>query len=325
MNPHEIAQLSPDDQQALDALIENQFDAAAVGADLAPRTAQLTQLLGLLEHLPEEPTGDLLTERTIQAVERARQRANVAQQIDMLSRPRGGLSLGFRLTDVAAVAAIFIVSLSLMWPMLESARATSRQIACQANLGLAGHGFATYAADHDGAMPATFFRAGDPWNEINRFDNQGNARSNSAHLLVGHRTGYMSLNALRCPENPHAPRSLGIDARDFPNLKAISYSYQNQYTHRRPRLYSFAEMAILADKNPVFGADETCRWELSSRTNSYNHTRRGQNVLMTDGRVAWLASPVISRDNIFHIGGGGYDYYTGCEAPADIDDAFLVP
>lgn len=322
-NPLDIAQLSREDQQTLDALMAGSMDATALAPGHARRAAAMTELLSLLDHLPDEPTGDLLTERTLAAVQRARQKERFSQQIDTLSRGRGG-GIGFSLPDVAAVAAIFVVALSLMWPMLESVRATSRQIACQANLGLAGRGLSSYAADFGGAMPATFFRPGDPWDRINTFDDQGNAQSNSAHLMVALRTGYVPLKALCCPDNGKAPESLPEEARDFPTCHSVSYSYQNQYTTQRPKLTGGVVLAILADKNPFFESARY-RWQLDAGTNSFNHTSRGQNVLISDGHVIWITSPMIDGDNIFHIAGGNYDYYTGYEAPADVDDAFLVP
>lgn len=323
MNPQDIARLSASDQQALDALMAAGLDGAAVEPAHADRAAQITQLLALLEHLPEERTGDLLTERTLAAIDRARQKERFAEQIDTLSRGRG-MSIGFSLPDVAAVAAIFIVGMSLLWPMLESVRATSRQIACQANLGMAGRGLVSYAVDHNGSMPATFYRPGDPWDRLGKFDDRGYAQSNSAHLLVAHSTGYMPLKAVTCPDNPNAPRILAEGARDFPSCESISYSYQNQYTTHRPRITGTVTFAILGDKNPFFDSAKY-RWRLDSNTNSFNHTRRGQNALLSDGHVAWMTSPMWYDDNIFHIAGRKYDYYTGYEGPADVDDAFLVP
>ena len=324
MNPQDIARLSADDQQALDALMAAGLNPAAVEPAHRPRAARITQLLGLLEHLAEDRTGDLLTERTLAAVSHARQKQRFAQQIDTLSRGRG-MSIGFSLPDVAAIAAIFILGISLMWPMLDSVRATSRQIACQANLGMAGRGLISYASDFKGSMPATRFRPGDHWDRLGQFDDEGYAQSNSAHLLVAHSTGYIPLKAVSCPDNPHAPQTLAQGARDFPSCKSISYSYQNQYTTQRPRLTGAIFFAILADKNPFFDAASEYRWQLDSNTNSSNHTRRGQNALMSDGRVAWLTSPMWEDDHIFQIAGRKYDYYTGSEGPAGVDDALLVP
>jgi hypothetical protein len=184
---------------------------------------------------------------------------------------------------------------------------------------------ATYAADHAGAMPATKARLGDPWWMTGEFDEQGYAQSNSAHLFVMVRNGYVRIGTLRCPDNPHAPESVKPEARDFASYAATSFSYQNQYTTRKAHLTGGPVIAILADKNPFFEPGKY-RLELRPDTNSKNHTSRGQNVLLTDGRVAWLTHPTLeSGDNIFHAGDEGLDNYTGLEAPADEHDSFLVP
>jgi len=319
----DIARLSPEDEQALDVLIAAGLNPVAVAPQHRRRAEAVARTLALLDHLPEERTGDLLVERTLQAVERERQKETFAQQIESLSRGRSAMA-GVSLRDVAAMAAMFILTVSLLWPMLNAARTNARQIACQANLGMAGQGLMTYAADFGGAMPVTRFQPGDHWNRVNQFDQQGNAQSNSAHLFVAVRNGYVSLRDVGCPDNADAPKSLPDGARDFPRCSAISYSYQNQYTARRPRLNRGIIMAIMADKNPFFEG-ESYHWDMRPDTNSSNHTRRGQNALMSDGRVRWLSKPFCDRDNIFHIGDEGWDYYTGQEAPASVDDAFLVP
>jgi hypothetical protein len=320
-----IPTLAPADQQALDALIDAGLDPASVPAPLQPRADKIANLLATLDHLPDHPAPDLLTAKTLAAIERARQQDRFSQQIEALARGSTGLGPGISLRDLAAAAAVLLISFSLLWPLLSSQRGTARQIACQANLGLAGRAFASYAADHNGAMPATQARLGDPWWITGDADPQGNARSNSAHFFVLIRNGYIPLASVRCADNPAAPIHLPASARDFPSYAAVSFSYQNQYTAHKPRITTGPVIAILADKNPFFEPGKY-RIELRPDTNSANHTSRGQNVLTTDGQVAWLSNPTLTTgDNIFHAGDEGLDNYTGREAPADERDSFLVP
>lgn len=321
--PPRITDLSEGDRRALDALVQAGLDSQNVPADHRPRAERLAATLSLLDHMPEERTGDLLAARTLQRIERRRQQDRFTQQIEGLAAGGGGFS-GFRLSDAAAAAAVFLISISLLWPMLSSARGTARQIACQSNLAAAGLGLTTYGADHEGAMPATQANLGDPWWLTGRFDSEGNAQSNSAHLYVMVRDGYARMGDLCCPENPDATHNADPKARDWAHNDACSFSYQNQYTSRKPRIGRGPTIAALADKNPFF-APGTYRFELEHDTNSRNHTHRGQNVLLTSGEVLWLTRPVLrDNDNIFHAGDKGLDYYTGVEAPAHEADSFLV-
>lgn len=315
------------DRVVVDALMECGFDAGAVAEEVRPRAQQCLRLLGTLEALPADSTGDLLAARTLRYVQRNLEQQRVSQQIDRLAAP---VSSGLSLRELIAVAAMFLIGVSLMWPMLGSARSAARQVACQANLASAGMGLSSYAADYRAAMPATSVHLGDPWWLTNQFNPDGSAKSNSAHLFVAVRTGHLNLSSLACPENSHAATDLEPGMRDWPNNLAASYSYQNQFTDRKPRLNGGHTLAILADKNPFF---EPGVYHMELRYQrpqpvSFNHASRGgQNVLMTSGDVQWLTRPLVrgGADNIFHVGNNGIDHYTGREGPASLDDSFLVP
>jgi len=319
------------DQQVLDALVDVGFDAGKLPADKRQRGQRMVQWLGLMDHLPEESTGDLLVARTLAAIEDQRHQDNLSQHIDRMAgpgeqtAPRGGaLPMRVHLRELVATAAMFLIGVSLMWPMLASARSTARQVACQANLASAGMGLTSYAADHRGSMPATRAQLGSPWWLTNQFDEHGNAMSNSAHLFVAVREGYVPVQSLSCAANPNALAEFTQGMRDWPSAQAASFSYQNQYTANKPKLDAGPNIAILADKNPFFTTGQF-HFELAPNHNSFNHGQ-GQNVLMTNGSVMWLDNPRLKNDdNIFHAGTDGFDYYTGLEGPASESDSFLVP
>jgi hypothetical protein len=322
----EAYHLSPADEQAIDALVAHGFESANVSADLRPRADLALNLLGTLDSLPAPSTGDLLVVRTLQTIQKSVEQQRLSQQIERLAVPGSG---GLSLRELVAVAAMFMIGISLMWPMLSSARSTSRQVACSANLAAAGMGLTSYAADFRGAMPAVAANLGDPWWLTNEFNSDGTAKSNSAHLFQAALMGHVALSDLRCPENLQAPTQLTAGMRDWPTNAAASFSYQNQYAQKKPKLDGSVNMAILADKNPFF---QPGKYNLELRqqlpfAGSPNHLARGgQNVLLTTGEVAWMTKPLLdSGDNIFHVGSEGLDYYTGREGPADVSDSFLVP
>jgi len=326
-NEAQCIRVSEADGQAIDALVEGRFDADLAPAHLRDRSQRIVDLLGLLEHLPEQRTGDLLMQRTLAAVEAARRRERRVEPPASL-----GLGLGVSLREVLAIAAMLLLGLSLLWPMLAQAQGTARQIACQQNLAGAGFGFQTYAAAQRGQMPAIRMELGDPWWLTGRLDERGNSQSNSAHLFLLGKLGYTPIERLACPENPQALAKVTEEeltsAFDWPTGQSVSFSYQNQYSADRPRMDRGPMIAVLADKNPFFQPGRYL-FQLGQRHRddavSENHARRGgQNVLTTDGTVRWLVAPSLGGDNIFHVGERGLDNYTGLEGPRDEEDSFLV-
>lgn len=330
MRHTESVNLCEDDQQAFDALLAAGFNPKAVDPQLQPRAKRLAQVMGLLDNLPAPSPGDLLVERTIQRIHEARQKERYTQQIQSLS---GSTGPGFRWTELVAAAAMVLIGISLIWPTFSRSRANAQQYACQANLATAGMGFASYARDHGGLMPAVKSRPGDPWWNINQFDEHGYTRSNSAHLFVMIRHKYLKPEDLSCSGNAGALRNITMTMRDWPSAASTSYSYQNQFTHRPNRLNGRMAIAVLADKNPLFKPGGY-REDLDPTSLSPNHVRlRVQNVLMTSGEVLRLTAPLINQgDNIWQVRDMTTAYtkgqpvkYTGCEVPSDETDSFLVP
>lgn len=317
--------LAAADATAVDALMDAGMDAEALPEPQQQRGRRIAGLLGLMEALPAPSTGDLLVPRTMQAIEKTRQREQVAAHRDGGREPRGLM----RWSDIAAVAAMLMITFSLAMPMLNRSRADAHRLACQSNLATAGKAFGTYAAAHNHALPAVKAHAGDTWWDVGHFNNDGSARSNSAHLFLMIRTGQLDEQALSCPANARAIVTFKVNPdqmRDWPNAASISFSYQNQFTDNRPKFGRGPVIAILGDKNPLFAPDEY-RAALPADARSPNHAALGgQNVLLNNGDVRWITDPVLRNsrpDNIWRI--EGHDRYTGTEAPDDVSDTFLVP
>jgi hypothetical protein len=302
------------------------------------------RVLQLIDTWPaEDPPRDLAA-RTLARIEQAQQQSRFDRQIRTLALAGGpgGGSGGrrFAWNDLAAVAAMLIAAFSLGLPMLSSSRAQSRQIACADNLRVAGAAMGGYAADNQGQMPRLGNFEGQPWFLVGQGVESDGAsgqpqrvRSNSAHLFVLVRRGYVHPGTLACPENEHAPGALSAQAFDWPSAPAVSYSYQNQFTARPMKLEHAPRMAVLADKNPLFLISRDgqtgqihlhFRRDLPATTISQMH-RNGQNILYADGAVAWAVTPVQpgNKDNIWLLDGIGD--YEGNESPTRPDDAHLIP
>ncbi len=313
-----LHQLSPEDQRVFDALLEAGFDVAAVPAVDRPRAEKLVALMGLLDHLPAPSPGDLLAERTIAAVSQTRKKEKATGTFGSA----GGWGPPVRLSDIAAVAAILIVAVALTLPSMNHSREQSRQLASQANLGGAFQALTSYAGDHRDRLPQTQFRAGDPWLHTNTFDADGNAQSNSAHAFVLIRTGHADPKTLISPTNIHAPQTVTLTMRDWENDRQISYSFRNVHLEALPTISGPTVTAVMADKNPLIYGGKF-RDDLAIDSNSANHQRLGgQNVLLSDGRVVWVDTPIINGDNIWTPGDA--ETLDGTEVPVNEHDSFLV-
>ncbi len=311
----DLSHLSVEDAKAMDALVAADFDPSAVEAPLRDRAEKITELLGLLDHLPgHDGGGELVVQRTLAAIDLERQ--------SIYAQASGGSAgRGLPLRELAAVMAIMVVGGTLLWPLMQHNRIASQRQACQTNLQMAAVGMGQYAQAYQGALPALKTHPGARWDQVNTFDDDGTALSNSAHLFVAVTTEHIQPNALICPGNDQK-LELTADARDWPNASSRHMSYQNQYRRGAIRLERTPEVAILADVNPLFAQIRAA----DPANNSPNHAGRGQNVMLGNGAVAWMATPRLANgDMIYHAGRQIRSEYLGNELPTSDQDTFLVP
>jgi len=324
------------DGRALDALLTAKaagIDRGPVPAGLGERSEKVGALLALLDQAPvQDPPGDL-TARTLAAIRAHEQRQRFSQQVRMLAEPRRTLGISWQ--QLVTVAAVFIIGTSLLIPVIQRQRADSRRMAGAANLGMTGQAMGSYAADNLGQMPRGEVRPGMPWWEVGQ--SQANPKraghSNSANLYRLVWQDYIPPAKLTCPENAFTDTAhLTRTQHDWAGPLAVPFSYQNQYAIRVPRLNEAPNMAVVADRNPLFEVyrgriiyDATTPLNAPSRA----HHGTGQNVLTANGAVAWRIHPYVDptgpddQDNFWTT--DGVDVYTGRETPADPLDSFLVP
>jgi hypothetical protein len=326
------------DGQALDALLAAKasgIDQGPVPAGLSERSDKVIELLALLDQdAVQDPPADL-TSRTMEAVTAHEQRLRFSQQVQMLSDPRR--SIGVNWHQLFTAAAVFIIGATLLMPVMERQQADSRRIAGASNMSLAGQAMSSYAADNLGQMPRGDVRPGMVWWNVGQSPTAKSRgmHSNSAHLYRLVRLDYITASELACPENAFANSThLTHDHFDWSGPRAVSFSYQNQYTDRAIRLEEAPDMAVLADRNPLFKFDtrqSRIIFNINTPINapSRAHGGTGQNVLTANGVVTWRVRPNVDQfgtddqDNIWAA--NGIDVYTGTETQADPFDSFLVP
>lgn len=339
--------LSLEDARAIDALLEhgrdaqygsqrssqNVSDAASTDASdpvhghpLPAEPARIAKAEALGRLLDRWPAGNIpldLMNRTLARVSKARHQQHTRTEPLKLSFSPG------RLTEVAAIAAIVLISFSLAIPMLTHARDNQRRIVCQDNLRQTGIALASYSQDNQGSMPRGHISPNDAWWRVGSQPAKGeNVQSNSAHLYRLARQGYINPDVMACPDNASAPRHMTTQMHDWPSAQAVSYSYQNQYTPRPYKMDTVGDMAVLADKNPLFQIHQnqgiTYRRDLSPNSASRLHRSNGQNVLSAAGHATWKTDPLRNHNDNIWLLNRVHDY-RGNEVPAEQDDTFLVP
>lgn len=328
--------LTPDDEDALEALVSAEFQLSRVPPAMRQRAAHHMGLFGLLD-APPPGESDSLVEATLSRIQSSIESQEARMSIPARKRhavERGGFFSFVRSREIVSVAALILIATALLTPLAQYAREYARRTACSSNMAVAGVAFGQYAAANRDHLPLA--SASQPGN---LFWNVGKKReqSNSANLFLLRVLDFTTVEELSCAgQVTDECRSLSDDAWDWPELQQVSFSFQNMFARERPKWSGNNKAVVLADASPVI------RRAIQGQViypfeNSANHMRRGQNVLWTDGSTQWLTSPVLDNsDNIWlprpieqiiakmtkpHEA----DPLRGTESPSAADDAFVGP
>jgi hypothetical protein len=315
---HGVSPLAPADAEAVDRLVES-----SGLEDGSPAH----RLLSSLEVSPSELAAD--RDRLVRSTLDLVQRDIDARRSTMRLSPAESRSFArprMRLADIGAIAAVFMIGLGVLMPVLQGLRAERHKVAGQQDLLQAGLGFGLFANDHDDRLPARSAWTGKHgWWHVGDPD-----RSHSANLFQAVSKGYVGLQDLAAPGNPHAPTRLSqVGEADWTSPEQLSYSYQ-LFGERTPRLSGSRSpwTVVLTDRSPV--AERAGRGKaIDVSANSSNHGGRGQNVLLSDGRVVFVDRPMLPNgdhlwlprtlENRIRVSLGGR------ELPEGRDDAFVGP
>ncbi len=332
--------LSPDDDDVLEALVEAGMDLSRVPGSIRGRASRQLALLGMLNQPAEMSMDkDSLVTRTLATVQEhiERDEARMEMSGSGIEEDAGagtGFRARFRIADLVTVAAMILIGFGVLAPISSAVQGYSRRMECQSNLSAAGIGFGLYAGSNKDALPmASSSSVGRKW----WFVGKGPDQSNAANLYTLVRTGNAKVADLACAGNAHAvSEDERTDAMDWGRLEEVSYSFQNLFAAERPKWSGQSRTIVLADRSPVIL--KAVRGQLIDPVeNSPNHGGRGQAALFSDGSVEWLRTPVLENgDNIWLPGRveqmirartqpRSAEPLNGDENPAGLDDVFVGP
>lgn len=284
--------LLPDDEEALEAWMNEGQNAARVPASLRERARRIQALASLVRDAATDDNARASRiDRTMAMIEKA--------PLTLKFQPVAGGEPGrssLRLADLISIAAVLLLGASVVWPLMSTARNYSGQSRCSANLANIAMAMDQYGADNRGALPRASASFAGPWWNVG--DTQS---SNSASMVVLSKLGYTSLQNFACPGNPAAcAEARVVSSGDWQSLDQVSYSYRLApkqaldaplWDHDKPTI-------VMADASPVVRRARA-RQPIFPGENSMNHTGRGQTALRSDGSAVWLSSPVYGKDNIW--------------------------
>lgn len=276
-----VARLSPEDEAAVDALIDAGFDLDAVPAPLRRRAEAARSMFRRLEMLPDSGASEAelaaLADATLLRIDRHEEAEAARLRVDRpVVRERR------RLTDFVAIAAVFILAVSLSVPLMSQVRASRGIAACDSNLRLLAGAMGGFAGDHEGSMPfSASLLPGGLLDMPTRYPVGGGYRHGEQlrPLVAGEYLG--SAAGLRCPNHPDEGGTYSY---------RIAASRDELMWERHPRL------VIVGDRNPVIElilGGQRVRLEMCSP----EHDEQGQNVLYGDGATAFLRDPRLERPN----------------------------
>lgn len=225
---------------------------------------------------------------------------------------------------IAAAASIAIIT-ALGIPAFSTLRSRTHQIQCANNLGNIFRGTTLYQQAF-AALPFAGSREGASWLPGGCVNSP--YESNSRHIFLIAKYNYgPSPSDFVCPasttDSPMKEEQLAA-YNDFPCATNISYDTLSMVGRIRG-LRSPRPIAYASDRNPLFVGGRFDDSIDPSKTNSPTHRGRVQSVLILDGAVIQMTTPVYgpTRDNLWLA--GNIRHYIGTETPAGPDDAFLIP
>ena len=279
--------LSKEDARVLDALVENgglnSEDIEALEGDDRERGKKIAGLLSLLDDYPVEDASDELVNATLARVNRAEdartERLNLQATRELNEQLSGKR---WRFPDLFATAAMLLLAVGVIWPVVNHAR-QSRMIALDHdNLRESHEGIASYSSGNNGMTPMQSV-AGllpDPFDWMGSHAGLHNQKVREA-----------------CGDR--------LQSNDFHNpggsLESQPYSFQ---VWQPGQDLLNAEQPIASNTNPLpaMSSNTIPMREQDARTNTLDHDGLGQNVLFGDGRVQMMEISEINGDRIWDPG-----------------------
>ena len=156
-SPDEPGPLHPADARVLDRLMEVGLDAEALEGLSESDRRRAEALMGAMHLLDDYPVEDAVTEdfendtlihATLARIQRSEDAAAARRRIIHRQDEREAATRRFRIPvpDLFSMAAIILIGLSVMWPIVSEVRSRSIDAGCVANLTSLGTAFASYSS-----------------------------------------------------------------------------------------------------------------------------------------------------------------------------------
>jgi hypothetical protein len=289
----EPVSLSHDDGVALDALLALRRKGLSTGpmpAESRARAERLEQVLSVLDRAADEPVPEGLVGRTMQAVEADRaERRRQAFAGQTASGRWGGAGISIR--QIATTAALLLMVLSVLLPVLDKGQRDAMIAQCEQNLAGLGVDLQQYASDNKDSLAVTeepVAPVADPLGHLKPFARHNidgtRIADDRVSLFVRLAERNVSSDHFRCPAGePDAPGAV--------------YNGQNPVAGGPFRVY-LEPRPIFADTNPLYRLTPNGLVRdraIPGMTQSKNHDGVGQNMLITDGSVRWNVRPAVLR------------------------------
>jgi hypothetical protein len=231
------------DDEALDAWMLHAQAVESVPASLRPRAAAIASLGALVRD--GEPIHDpRRVDRVLAAIDRAESERALRFSEPVQTASRGS---SWRWRELVSIAAMVLIGVGVLLPMMGGLRARTLQSACLSNLHAIGQGVSSYAMSNRNAMPmVTAGFSGQSWWDVGVPE-----RSNSANLFTLVTNRYVRLSDLACPGKPIRPAQRALARR--PRLAEPAGSlvqlpdHPQGSTHRPRRIRSRCIGRSLAD------------------------------------------------------------------------------
>jgi hypothetical protein len=306
-----------------------------------PQASQLVAsfqgALSPLQTVRLESCPDELVEKTVARLKEAAGQEHLQQLLHAeQGRPATiRLDRWRNLAQIAAIAAMVLFTIGIVIPSFGFARNLTLRHRCQTQLSGIYDGLSSYVADHEGQLPSVATSDGSPWWKVGYQGTENHSNTRPIWLLV--RQGYVDPGRFICPgatQKPE-PRTLVVaNYNDFPTKSHVRYSFR--ICCDKVRMDPRGRKVLMADMNPLserlptdYSQPFRLRLDPSLlNSNSINHRRSGQNILMCDGSVQFAKTRFVgvSQDDIFstHSMTSGSEL-RGCETPSSEADAFVAP
>lgn len=260
--------LSGPDMEAIDLLIEHQFDlarAAAARPDLAARLAAASRLFSRLDAYPVEGPDASLTDATMARINHEERVREARMHVDSARAP--ALTSG-RWPDLWAIACVALIVVAVGLPLANWMNSRAAQAQCGEHMRALGGGIQRYVNDHQ-AMPYEAsvmpdFARLSSWTDL---DNNGHLRALTAK-------NYADKRCLCCPNDPTGE----------------GYAYQVPSQSALRAWLLGARVPVVADRSPVIELTRAGKPIGHCIVNSPDHDGLGQNALFTDSSVEFIRS-----------------------------------